>query len=267
MHDQAVALLQLESDLRRALDRRELRLYYQPTVALRHGGIVGAEALLRWVHPQRGVVAAAEFIRLAEETGLIVPIGAWVLREACRQMKEWQDRWRMPKLEVGVNLSSRQFRQPGLVREVADALQQSGLPARCLRLEVTESVLMEKEPHLVETMTDLRAMGVHIDLDDFGTGYSSLSYLHQFPIDTLKIDRGFVQRMAVAEDGLEVLNTILALATSLDMEVVAKGVDSADQFETLRKLHCGYAQGFHLSRPIDADAFGQLLGEGRSFRR
>jgi diguanylate cyclase (GGDEF)-like protein/PAS domain S-box-containing protein len=265
MHDRAVELLNLETALRRALERRELHLHYQPVVSLTTGQISGAEALLRWKHPERGLVPPLEFIPLAEETGLIVEIGAWVLREACRQMKDWQERLRQPQLEVGVNLSSRQFQAPGLVAEVAEVLRATGLSPRCLRLEVTESLLMDKHPNVARTMTELRAMGVRIDLDDFGTGYSSLSYLHQFPIDTLKIDRSFVQRIADTEDGLEIVNTILALANSLDMEVVAEGVETEQQLQLLRKMHCAYAQGYHLSRPIEASQFEALIGARRSW--
>jgi diguanylate cyclase (GGDEF)-like protein/PAS domain S-box-containing protein len=265
MHDRAVELLQLETALRRALERRELRLHYQPVVSLTTGQISGAEALVRWNHPERGLLPPMEFIPLAEETGLIVEIGAWVLREACRQMKEWQERLGQPQLEIGVNLSSRQFQAPGLVAEVAEVLRATGLSPRCLRLEVTESLLMEKHPAVAETMTELRAMGVRIDLDDFGTGYSSLSYLHQFPIDTLKIDRSFVQRIGENEDGLEIVNTILSLASSLDMEVVAEGVETEQQLALLRKLRCAYAQGYHLSRPIEATEFAELIGARRSW--
>ncbi|TMA21275.1 MAG: diguanylate cyclase, partial [Deltaproteobacteria bacterium] len=175
MHDRAVELLQLETDLRRALERRELRLHYQPVVSLSTGSIVGAEALIRWQHPERGLVAPAEFIPLAEEMGLIVPIGAWVLSEACRQMKEWQERLGMPDLEIGVNLSSKQFLAPGLVAEVGRVLSETGLSPQSLRLEVTESLLMDRHLQVADAMTGLRAMGVRIDLDDFGTGYSSLS--------------------------------------------------------------------------------------------
>ena len=265
MHDRAVELLQLETSLRRALERNEFLLHYQPVVSLTTGQISGAEALLRWKHPERGLVPPLEFIPLAEETGLIVDIGAWVLREACRQMKGWQERLKEPQLEIGVNLSSRQFQAPGLVAEVGEVLRETGLSPRCLRLEVTESLLMDKHPNVAETMTELRAMGVRIDLDDFGTGYSSLSYLHQFPIDTLKIDRSFVQRISENEDGREIVNTILALANSLDMEVVAEGVETEQQLELLRKMHCGFAQGYHLSRPIEAPQFEALIGARRSW--
>ncbi len=265
MHDRAVELLHLETALRRALDRREFRIHYQPVVSLTTGQITGAEALLRWKHPERGLVPPMDFIPLAEETGLIVEIGAWVLKEACRQMKEWQEKLGQAQLEIGVNLSSRQFQVPGLVAQVAEVLQSTGLSPRSLRLEVTESLLMDKHPNVAQTMIELRAMGVRIDLDDFGTGYSSLSYLHQFPIDTLKIDRSFVQRMGSTDDALEIVNTILALAHSLDMEVVAEGVETEQQLELLRKMRCSYAQGYHLSRPIEALQFETLLGTRRSW--
>ena len=265
MHDRAVELLQLETALRRALERNEFHLHYQPVVSLTSGQITGAEALLRWKHPERGLVPPMEFIPLAEETGLIVEIGAWVLREACRQMKEWQERLGQPGLEIGVNLSSRQFQGPGLVAEVAEVLRATGLSPRSLRLEVTESLLMDKHPNVAQTMTELRAMGVRIDLDDFGTGYSSLSYLHQFPIDTLKIDRSFIHRIGASDDAVEIVNTILALASSLDMEVVAEGVETEQQLELLRKMHCAYAQGYHLSRPVEAPQFESLVGTRRSW--
>jgi len=265
MHDRAVELLELETALRRALERKEFQLHYQPVVSLSTGQITGAEALLRWNHPERGLVPPMEFIPLAEETGLIVEIGAWVLREACRQMKEWQERLAQPHLEIGVNLSSRQFQGPGLVADVAEVRRATGLSPRSLRLEVTESLLMDKHPNVAQTMTELRAMGVRIDLDDFGTGYSSLSYLHQFPIDTLKIDRSFIHRIGASDDALEIVNTILALARSLDMEVVAEGVETEQQLEQLRKMHCAYAQGYHLSRPVEAPQFETLIGTGRSW--
>ena len=265
MHDRAVALLMLETDLRRALERRELRLHYQPVVSLQSGQIVGAEALVRWQHPERGLVPPGEFIPLAEETGLIVPIGAWVLQEACRQMKEWQERLNLPLLELSVNLATQQFVQPDLIGQVVDVLTATGLSPRCLRLEVTESVLMEKLPHVADNMTQLRAMGVRLDLDDFGTGYSSLSYLHQFPIDTLKIDRSFVKRINESEEGMEIVNTILSLAASLDMEVVAEGVETAEQLALLKQMHCAFAQGYHLSKPVESMRFEALLGERRSW--
>jgi EAL domain-containing protein (putative c-di-GMP-specific phosphodiesterase class I) len=178
-------------------------------------------------------------------------------------MKEWQQKLNDPSLEMSVNLSSQQFAQPGLVARVAGVLRETGLSPKCLRLEVTESLLMEKNASIADTLTELRAMGVRLDLDDFGTGYSSLSYLHQFPIDTLKIDKSFIQRIGVGEEGLEIVHTILSLAKSLDMEVVAEGVENQAQLDVLRRLRCSYAQGYHLSRPMDGAKFEELLGEGR----
>jgi diguanylate cyclase (GGDEF)-like protein/PAS domain S-box-containing protein len=265
MHDRAVALLELETDLRRALERRELVLHYQPIVALGTGEIVGAEALVRWQHPQRGLVPPADFVPLAEETGLIVPIGAWVLREACRQMRAWQEELHLPALEIGVNLSSKQFLHDGLVPQVVSVLRETGLAPRCLRLEVTESLLMDKQPAVADAMTQLRAMGVRIDLDDFGTGYSALSYLHEYPIDTLKIDRSFISRIGSAGEGLEIVHTILSLAESLDMEVVAEGVETEEQLQQLQNLHCSYAQGYHLSRPVEGAKFLALLNAKKSW--
>ena len=262
MHDRAVALLQLETDLRRALERNELRLHYQPVVSLTTGRITGAEALVRWMHPQRGLVPPGDFIPLAEETGLIGAIGAWVLREACRQGREWQERFGAA-IDMGVNLSSKQFLQPDLVAQVAAVLQETGFSPRNLRLEITETVLMEKSAAVADVLTELRAMGIRLDLDDFGTGYSSLSYLHQFPLDTLKIDRSFVARITASDEGAEIVNTILALASSLDMEVVAEGVETAEQLGKLRELHCGYAQGYHLCKPVENTQLEKLLLEGR----
>ena len=265
MHDRAVELLHLETDLRRALDRRELRLHYQPVISLISGKITGAEALVRWQHPERGLVAPIEFIPLAEETGLIVAIGEWVLVEACRQAKLWQDRLSLPLLEICVNISSKQFLQPDLIAMVAGVLRETGLSPRCLRLEVTESLLMEKVARVADAMTELRAMGIRIDLDDFGTGYSSLSYLHEFPVDTLKIDRSFVSRIGVTEEGTEIVNTIMALAASLNLDVVAEGVETAEQLTVLRQLRCASAQGYHLSRPIESGPFEALLSGGKNW--
>jgi EAL domain-containing protein (putative c-di-GMP-specific phosphodiesterase class I) len=180
-------------------------------------------------------------------------------------MKSWQDRLGLTDLAISVNLSSKQFELPGLVAQVAAVLSETGLSPKCLRLEVTESLLMGRDVRVADTMTELRAMGVRIDLDDFGTGYSNLSYLHQFPIDTLKIDRSFIRRIGETEDGKQIVHTILALAQSLDMDVVAEGVETAQQLSLLRELHCSFAQGYHLSRPIEGDLFETLLTERRSW--
>jgi diguanylate cyclase (GGDEF)-like protein/PAS domain S-box-containing protein len=252
MHLRAVALLQTETDLRRALERGELVLHYQPIVSLADQRLAGFEALARWNHPRRGVVAPAEFIPVAEETGLIVPFGAWALREVCRQAREWRDRFgEEAATPISVNLSARHFAQPGLVALVRDALKESGLPGRLLHLEITESVLMDNAASVADVLAGLKEIDVSISVDDFGTGYSCLSLLHRFPIDTLKIDREFVGRMG-AEGGATV-RTIVTLATNLDMDVVAEGVETPEQLHALRELDCGYGQGYLFSRPLSRE--------------
>ena len=261
MHALASAQLELETDLRRALDRGEFRVHYQPIVSLATGRATGFEALVRWQHPTRGLLLPGEFIPSAEETGLIIPLGRWVLGEACRTVRglchggEQADR----PLSVSVNLSPRQFRHPNLVGEVREELEASGLPPECLRLEITESTVMENaEPSLV-MLAQLRALGVQLHLDDFGTGYSSLSYLPRFPIDTLKIDRSFVSGMGPRGENAEIVSIIVMLAHSLGMEVIAEGVETAEQLAMLRALQCGHVQGFYLSRPVPPEEVPALL--------
>jgi diguanylate cyclase (GGDEF)-like protein/PAS domain S-box-containing protein len=254
MHTQAVALLQLENDLRRAIERQQFVLHYQPVVALATGIPIGFEALLRWEHPRRGLVAPAEFIALAEETGLIVPLGRWVLAEACHQLAAWRPH--LPPdldLTVGVNLSSRQFALPDLADQVAAALAESGLPARCLRLELTESTLMEQPSAASATLTHLRALGVQVQVDDFGTGYSSLSYLQRFPLDALKIDRSFVGGLGAASEATAIVRAVVSLAHALGLQVVAEGVETAAQRADLRTLNCPYGQGYHFAPALPPD--------------
>jgi diguanylate cyclase (GGDEF)-like protein/PAS domain S-box-containing protein len=266
MHARARALLQLESDLRRALDRGELRLTYQPVVSLRTGAVAGCEALCVWQHPTRGRVTPTEFIPVAEETGLIVPLGAWVLQEACRAAREWT-RALPPKspFSMAVNISARQLLQPALLDHVRSALESSGLDGDYLRLEITESVIMENAGPATLLLSQLRNLHVHLLLDDFGTGYSSLGYLHNFRFDTLKIDRSFVSKFDSGGRQAEIVRTIVALARTLGMEVVAEGVETAQQASQLQQLQCDYAQGFLFSRPIEPDAFGELLATHRQF--
>jgi diguanylate cyclase (GGDEF)-like protein/PAS domain S-box-containing protein len=252
MHKKAVALLQLESDLRRALERRELVLHYQPVVSLETGAIAGFEALVHWKHPQRGLLRPLEFVPLAEETGLVVPIGEWVLREACRQTRDWQLRF-SPSLSVGVNISARQFLNSDVVGMVAAALRESNLPPRALRLELTESMLMDNAPVAAGVLDELRALGVSLDLDDFGTGYSSLSYLNDFRLDTLKIDRSFLA------GSWEIVTAIVNLARGLRLTLIAEGVENDAQLEQLRKLGCEYGQGYLFGRPLDAEAMEEIL--------
>ncbi|HYO63538.1 MAG TPA: EAL domain-containing protein, partial [Pyrinomonadaceae bacterium] len=225
MHARAVTQLQMETDLRRAVEREEFFVQFQPIVSLETGEIRSFEALVRWRHPERGLISPAAFIPTAEETGLIVPLGRWVLLEACRQLREWQRvRPEQPALSVSVNLSSKQFTQPDLIAQIQQALHETGLSPSSLKLEITESVVMENIETAAAMLRELRALGVQLSIDDFGTGYSSLSYLHRFPIDTLKIDRSFVASMAENNENMEIVRTIIMLAHNLKMNVVAEGV-------------------------------------------
>ena len=260
MHARAVTQLQLETDLRRALDREEFRVWYQPIWSLERECLCGFESLVRWQHPQRGVLGPEEFMHTAEETGLIVLIGRVVLREACRQLAEWHREFpQSPPLSVSVNLSARQFRQPDLVDHVERALGAWELPPSSLRLEITESTIMDNPLTAAEMLVKLRALGVQIDLDDFGTGYSSLSYLHRFEMDTIKIDRSFVSAIGEHGENSEIVRTIIGLARSLDMGVIAEGVERPEQAAILRSLGCEQVQGYFYSPPITADAVRGLI--------
>jgi diguanylate cyclase (GGDEF)-like protein/PAS domain S-box-containing protein len=261
MHAHARARLQLETDLRRGLERGELRLRYQPIVSLYSGQITGCEALIVWDHPTRGTIPPNDFIPSAEETGLIVPIGSWALSRACADARAWNDAIPrgQPGVSVSVNLSARQLLRPELLDEVRTALAESGLPAPRLRLEVTESVIMEHAGPAAVLLAQLKAMSVHLLLDDFGTGYSSLSYLHNFRFDTLKIDRSFVMRIEQSSKQAEIVRTIVSLAHALSMEVIAEGVENPAQVQQLQTLHVQSAQGYWFSRPVAARAFHDLL--------
>jgi diguanylate cyclase (GGDEF)-like protein len=269
MHARAVALLQLENDLRRAVERQEFCVHYQPIIALDNDRLAGFEALVRWEHPERGTVFPSEFISLAEETGLITEIGQWVLRESCRQVRQWQ--WQSPMnrpLTLSVNLSSKQFTQPNLIEQVKLILEETDFDPRCLRLEITESVVMENAEQAAHMLSQLRELGVHLSIDDFGTGYSSLSYLHRFPVTTLKIDRSFISRMGAGDENLEIVRTIMTLASNLGMEVIAEGVETKEQLAQLRALKCDYGQGYLFSRPVqsaDAEQLIQERAQGRHF--
>ena len=259
MHTRAVALLKLENDLRRAIEREEFCVHYQPVISLETEGLVGFEALVRWNHPERGLVPPDEFIPLAEETGLITEIGALVLREACTQGHAWHVALRRDSLTMSVNLSGKQLRQTDLIQQIQDTLRQTGLNPTCLRLEITETVVMENAELATNTLLQLRKLGVHLSIDDFGTGYSSLSYLHRFPVNTLKIDRSFIGRMAKGDENSEIVRTICTLANNLGMEVVAEGVETREQLELLRSLKCEYGQGFLFSKPVDAEKATALV--------
>jgi diguanylate cyclase (GGDEF)-like protein/PAS domain S-box-containing protein len=300
MHAQAMRRLQMETELRRAIEREEFVLHYQPIIDLTTGRINGFETLVRWRHPQRGVLAPGEFLPLAEETGLIVPLDHWVLREACRQRRAWQEEIKGTSAAtddavgngatgaltddgvlptVSVNLSSRHFSQPDMVERVAAVLEETGLEAGALRLEITESALVEKGITKIAAtaLARLSAMGVRLSMDDFGTGYSSLNSLHRFPVSTLKIDRSYISAMlhkdgstadgngnsGIDEHNLEIIRAILALARNLKVDVIAEGVETQDQMAQLRSLDCEFAQGHFFARPVDSEAAGNMLTKKR----
>ncbi len=294
MHLRAVTLLQLESDLRRAVisiahqghehigasspsspaeiigtrvpeeRSQDFQVYYQPIVSLASGRIKGFEALVRWQHPIRGLVSPMEFIPIAEETGLIVPLGYWVLRSACYQMRVWQERFpTTPPLTISVNLSSKQFLQPNLIEQIDKVLQETGLSACSLRLEVTESAIMENTETAATMLLQLRNLGIEIYIDDFGTGYSSLSYLQRFPVNALKIDRSFVSHMGVDGEDSEIVQTIIMLAHKLGIDVIAEGVETQEQLAQLRELCCSQAQaqGYLFSKPLNSQATESLIAK------
>src|SRR5689334_17940684 len=262
MHGELMTRLKMEMDLRRACERDELFVDYQPIVSLKSRTLIGFEALVRWRHPEVGLVPPKDFIPVAEETGQILTIGQTVLESACRQAREWQTTYpAAPPLFVSVNLSVKQFNQPGLVENIASLLERFQLPPRCLKLEITESVFTDNIEAAVGLLTQLRELGVQLSIDDFGTGYSSLSYLQRFPIDTLKIDRSFVTQMMENEENLAIVRTIVALAQNLGMDVVAEGVETEDQLKLLRKLDCENGQGFLFSTPLGGSELNQFIAD------
>jgi diguanylate cyclase (GGDEF)-like protein/PAS domain S-box-containing protein len=266
MQAQAASRLRVENDLRHAIERDELILHYQPIICLSSGQIVGAEALIRWKHPERGLVPPMEFIPVAERTGLIVPIGLWVLREACRQVAQWnRDSDKKTPLQISVNLSAKQFAQPDLAPQIERILEETGLSGQHLDLEITESVIMADTESAERTLRHLKALNIALSIDDFGTGYSSLSYLHRFRADHLKIDRSFVSKMDAEEECREIVRSLVQLATNLRMAVVAEGVETKTQLGLLRELGCGFAQGYLFSKPVEARAFAELLAHAPSW--
>ena len=258
MHDSAFEKMTLENHLRKALNRSEFQLYYQPQVEAGTGRIVGLEALIRWLSPELGMVSPADFIPLAEERGLIGPIGEWVVHTACVQNREWQ-LGGLPKMPVSVNISSKQFQRLTIMKIIENALTESGLEPQYLKLEITESAIMEESEVTVRAMQKLNKMGLHFIMDDFGTGYSSLSYLKRFPIDAIKIDRSFIRGLHVDPDDEAIANAIISMAHSLGMKVVAEGVETEAQLAFLRKQGCDEIQGFLFSRPVPAGEIPDLL--------
>jgi diguanylate cyclase (GGDEF)-like protein/PAS domain S-box-containing protein len=261
MNVRAVERQSIEENLRRALERQEFLLHYQPKINLRTGEITGAEALIRWTHPTRGPVSPAQFIPIAEDCGLILPIGQWVLREACKQARAWVDAG-LPLATMAVNISSMEFRDDGFLESVFTTLKETGLDPKSLELELTESVLMKRAESAASVLKTLRASGVQIAVDDFGTGYSSLSYLRKFPIDALKIDQSFVRQITTARDDTTIVTAVISMGRSLNLRVVAEGVETQEELEFLRAHLCDEAQGYYFSRPVLPQHFAKLLKTG-----
>jgi EAL domain-containing protein (putative c-di-GMP-specific phosphodiesterase class I) len=264
MHVRALERFEVQADLRRALGRAEFRLHYQPIVDFDTGAIQGVEALIRWAHPSRGLLPPSDFIAPAEETGLIVAMGKWVLDEACRQTVEWRDKYpQAASLWVSVNLSTRQLLEPDLVVQVREVLERSGLDPSALVLEITEGSLLQGVEATIEKLRDLKALGVRLAIDDFGTGSSSLGHLRRFPIDVLKIDKSFVDEVATTGlEGPALVRAIVDLAKTLQLETVAEGIEEIEQLTELRSAGCLSGQGFLFARPLQPDAMGPLLHRG-----
>lgn len=258
MYANAVALLEMEGQLRHAVERREWLVEYQPIVSVKNGNISGLEALVRWLHPHRGLIPPMEFIPVAEETGLIIPMGEFVLRAACQQVKAWRDAG-FPKLWVSVNLSGRQFQDQNLVQKIKQVLQETGLPSDGLRLEVTESIAMRDLAYSIKVLKELKMLGVFVSLDDFGNGYSSLSYLKQFPLKVLKIDRSFIHDIIINQNSEAITTAIIFMARSLNLEVVAEGVETEEQLSFLKSKFCDEVQGYLFSKPLPAMELTNLL--------
>ncbi|HWP46038.1 MAG TPA: EAL domain-containing protein [Candidatus Limnocylindrales bacterium] len=258
MNAKTLERLTLETNLRRALERKEFVIYYQPRVKINTKRIIGMEALVRWQHPELGLISPVKFIPLAEETGLIIPLGEWVLRTACEQTKAWQEAG-FPPLRVGVNLSARQFQQPNLVERVAQVLKETGLHPHYLELEITESAAMQNAEYTLPVLYHLKEMGIHISIDDFGTGYSSLSYLKKFPFHTLKLDQSFIRDLTTDPNDAMIAKVVITLAHGLKLEVVAEGVETQEQLNFLKQLQGDEVQGYLFSKPLPAEEFEELL--------
>jgi EAL domain-containing protein (putative c-di-GMP-specific phosphodiesterase class I) len=265
MHAEAKTVLWLETDLRRALGNNEFIVHYQPIISMAQHTIIGFEALVRWQHPNRGLLQPLDFMMVAEETGLIIPIGQWVLHEACRQLRQWQDRFPAYRdLTVSVNISSKVFSQADFYEAVVKTLQDTGLEAGCLRLEIVERMLIDNPEPAAALLKRLQDLNVRIDIDDFGTGYSALNYLRHFPIHGLKIDRSFMSALTTDKNNAAIVKTIIALSRDLNLDVIAEGIETTEQMEAYRTMEGGYAQGFFISRPLDRRAMEDMLAGNRT---
>jgi diguanylate cyclase (GGDEF)-like protein len=251
MHRSAVKLMHLENDLRRAIERQEFKLYYQPIVCLQSGLLLGFEALIRWQHPTRGLLSPNEFIPIAEENGLIIPIGYWVISEACHQLSQWQKKYKNYRLIISVNLSSKQFLQIDLADRILSILQENQLKPYHLKLEITETTLMTNTDSALTLLIQLKSLDIEISMDDFGTGYSSLSYLYKFPMNTLKIDKSFIVNLENGNENAKIVSTILALSESLGFKAIAEGIETKQQLNILLDLQCKYGQGYFFCEPLD----------------
>jgi EAL domain-containing protein (putative c-di-GMP-specific phosphodiesterase class I) len=265
----ALELLHIETDMRKAIDKNEFELYYQPIVSLETGAIIGLEALIRWNHPKQGLIAPASFIPVAEETGLIIPIGRWVLRQACHDLVGWQKKMKhLRSLFISVNISGKQFLTPSLIDDVKDVIKECDLSAERLMLEITETTLMENTDETFDLIKSLKKDGIQIVIDDFGTGYSSMSYLQQLPVDTIKMDRSFVSKIrAVPDQNKKIVETIISLAHILRMKVVAEGVETREQHDVLSGMNCQLAQGYLFSRPLSRQKMNEILLDCEKFSR
>jgi len=255
MYFQTLKTIELENNLRLALEHQEFSLEYQPIISLKNNTLAGFEALIRWHHPQHGLISPVDFIPLAEDTGLIVAIGDWVLTQACQQLADWQKKYShfpgIADLKISVNVASQQFQKQDFVNKLDQVLTQTSLNPKCLRLEITERVLIDSEINTQQTLTEIRKRKIKLSIDDFGTGYSSLSYLHRLPIDNLKIDRSFINSISSNSDSLEIIKTIITLAHNLDMDAIAEGVETLEQLQKLKSMGCEFAQGYLLARPLN----------------
>ena len=266
LRTKAISRLEVEEDLRKALEKNQFTLNYQPIFQLTGDILMGFEALIRWRHPQRGMIPPVDFIEVAEESGLIIPIGKWVLYEACRQLKSWQQQYpHQPELFMNVNISGKQFSHPDFVEMIQEVLSATGLQPSALKLEITESTLIDNYTVANAVFNRLAEMGIQFEIDDFGTGYSSIEYLRHFPIHTIKIDKTFIHDLPDSNRGADLIQAIIVMASNLGMETIAEGIETRDQLEMLRQMRCGYGQGYYLSRPLDREQ-AEVTLQGRGLR-